>query len=99
MSFDTVGNILVVICPDQARDYQSSMTDFAKELESIARDEVDAGRPLFTQAIHFYQAAPNIPSYALARDCAPDGSRLYTAIGSIDRPPIHRSRSLRRKEM
>lgn len=53
MSFDTVGNILVVICPDQARDYQSSMTDFAKELESIARDEVDAGRPLFTQAIHF----------------------------------------------
>lgn len=42
-----------ILDPDNGRDYQSSMTEFATELESIARDEVAAGRPLFTQAIHF----------------------------------------------
>lgn len=42
-----------VIDPDGGRAYQSSMTTFAIELENIARDEVSAGRPLFTQVIHF----------------------------------------------
>lgn len=42
-----------ILDPDGGREYQSSMTTFATELESIARDEVAAGRPLFTQAIHF----------------------------------------------
>ncbi|WP_426079193.1 papain-like cysteine protease family protein [Janthinobacterium sp. PSPC3-1] len=42
-----------ILDPDQGQAYQSSMSEFARELENIARDEVDAGRPLFTQAIHF----------------------------------------------
>lgn len=42
-----------ILDPDNGREYQSSMTEFATELENIARDEVAAGRPLFTQAIHF----------------------------------------------
>lgn len=42
-----------ILDPDGGKDYQSSMTLFARELENIARQEIDAGQDLYTQVIHY----------------------------------------------
>jgi hypothetical protein len=47
------GSTAWILDPDGGRDYQESMTDFAKELEAIARQDLDAGDDLSPQIIRF----------------------------------------------
>ena len=42
-----------ILDPADGKDYQSTMTQFAKELEVIARQEIDAGQDLYTQVIRY----------------------------------------------
>lgn len=50
-SFD--GTTAFVLDPDGGRDYQESITLFAKELEEIAREEIGDGNDLYPQVIRF----------------------------------------------
>jgi hypothetical protein len=47
------GTIALIIDPDGARPYQESLTDFASELENIAKVDLSAGSDLNPQVIHF----------------------------------------------
>lgn len=47
------GSTAWVLDPDGGRDYQESMTKFAMELETIAREEIGLGNALYPQIIRF----------------------------------------------
>lgn len=47
------GSTAWILDPDKGRDYQSTMTKFAAELEQIAREEIGSGNDLFPQVIRF----------------------------------------------
>jgi hypothetical protein len=47
------GTSAFVLDPDGGRNYQESLTDFASELENIARQDLPSGGDLNPQLIHF----------------------------------------------
>jgi hypothetical protein len=47
------GTTMMIVDPAGGRDYQESVTDFAKELEEIAREDLEAGSELNPQVIRF----------------------------------------------
>lgn len=47
------GSTVWVLDPDGGTDTQMSVTKFSKEMEKIAREELDAGHDLFSQVIRF----------------------------------------------
>ena len=47
------GTMLQIVDPDGDREYLESVTDFAKEMETVARQDLGAGNDLTPQIIHF----------------------------------------------
>lgn len=47
------GSTAWVLDPDKGKDFQVNVTQFAKQLEEIAKEEISAGNQLFPQVIRF----------------------------------------------